>query len=766
MRVCKKDGHYEVFSEEKIRKSILSAFMAVGPFNSGIPDPAPISREIVRRLIAEYGNETEWGVDNIADIVEKTLSDAGHFRVARQYILYRVDQASRRATRLKPDNTMISDYVQASKYARRTSGGHREIREETVDRTIAMMIKKFPEWGQEIREMYSGVYDAKLVGSMRCMQFGGDAVETENIRIYNCSFTNINRVRAFSEIFYVLLCGSGVGYSVKWAHVDCLPKVTTVQQGVMDKVPVHHHSIGDTIEGWAVASQTLIDSFLNPDSPCYGKWVEFDYSEIRPEGQPLKTSGGVAPGHMDLRYALEKIREILLNAQGHKLRPIQVHDIVCWLAWCVVSGGIRRASLLCLFDPEDTEMIYCKTKDYFDPSNGINTQRQMANNSGHFVRPAVEVDPQRWYRAFKRLIEVSVSNYGCPGFFFSESADSGCNPCGEIGLHPVWINPEGEPLTGFAFCNLSEINVATCEDEDDFYSRCYDASAIGTLQATFTNFGYLGEVSRRIAERDALLGVSLTGMMDNPELAFDPDVLEQGCKVVKKANEEWAANLGINPARSLTCVKPSGTASLWMGCASGIHPRHSRRFFRRVTAGAEEPQARYFLSINPHAAMKRNDGKISIEFPIQIDNKAISLDELETYDHIDKILTTYSHWVLPGTTRGNLTHNVSCTVCVKNEIHQDAKKFDQLIDYIWTNASTENGRIAAMSFVPESLDTLFEYAPNKAVRSDYDETRWNTLIQLMRPVDWSQYVESENSGLGDTLGTLEAACAGGVCELT
>jgi ribonucleoside-diphosphate reductase alpha chain len=728
MRVIKRNGTLQQFDVKKIHRALTVAF---NEHAESIPNLTPLLNAICEAI---YTLDDPASIERIQDIVENGLMDAGHHKVAKAYILYRDQRSRLRTKRSTPDNKALADYIHAAKYARYIESlGRRETYLETVHRVEDMHIDRFPQFKPDILEAFEYVRSYKVLPSMRSMQFAGSAIHQHNARLYNCAFTHASRMRVFADIFYLLLCGCGVGYSVQWYHVDQLDPIS-----VVDKKDVKHHEIEDSIVGWANAVEALIKSFM------YGYWIEFNYSSIRPEGANLKTSGGKAPGHLPLRHCLETIRENLVRAQGRKLRPIEVHDIICHLASAVLSGGIRRSSLIALFSANDTEMLYAKARGSFRPSSsssddGLNNQRQMANNSAVLYRK----DADRI--VFDRIIRIAEENYGDPGFFFTDNTDFGTNPCGEIGLYPVTDTSKG----GVQFCNLCEVNVALCENASDLYVCCKAAAIIGTLQAAYTDFNYLGKDTEFITKRDALLGVSLMGIMNKPDIALRDDYLTHASGVVYNTNKEWAEKLGINQAVRATCVKPGGTAPLEASAkvpvASGIHPHHARRFFRRVTANPNEPAAQYFKSINPHMVDIMPNGDWSIIFPQQVPDDSVVAKNLTACEFLDNVFKVYDHWVKPCS-YGDLTHNVSTTVTMRPD------EIDDVINHVWDNRH----RVAALTFVPHTLDTIFPYAPRKEVNGSKDEALWNSLIENYVPVDWGGFTESTD----ETQVQMEFACVG------
>ena len=750
MLVQKRDGSFQELQISKIQRVLLMAFQG----SSERPDVMPLVHRVMGMMVSL---EEPVDVERVSDTVESVLAAAGWVDVARAFMRHRLERDRVRAERLSPDKDAISDYIHVGKYARYVKE-RRELPDETIRRDEDMHIARWPELEGEIRSSFSYVYEKMGVPSMRSMQFGGEAILRDNARIYNCSFGHLSRWRAFQEMFYLLLCGCGVGYSVQWQHVEKLSELVRV-----DHKNVCHYTIDDSIKGWADSLGYLLESYR------VGCYVEFDYSQIRAEGELLITSGGRAPGHLPLKKCLEAVRHVLNSAQGRKLRPLEAHDIMCHMALAVLAGGIRRSAMIALFSPEDTEMIYAKASGNFRPAGaggdpGHNAQREMANNSACLLRETAVRE------TFVRLLRVANENYGCPGFFFTDNLDYGPNPCGEIGMWPMigWCCNEycspaqqhkcgevPEKIAGISFCNLTEVNCAASRNEDDLLDSIKAMTTVGTLQAAYTSFPYLGEVTEAIVKRESLLGVSLTGIMDNRELVLDAGRLRRAADVAITENVRMSKLLGINPAARVTTVKPSGTASLWLGgVGSGIHPRWARRYFQRVTANSLEPQAVYFKKINPHMIEVKPNGDWCIVFPIESSDNAVTVKDWNAMEFLDAVFLVYENWILGGTairdSAPGLTHNVSCTVTVKDTEVED------VIERIWK----ERHRVAAMSFAPYLIDQKFAFAPRQAITVE-NEARWNHLISLYKKIDWSLFREENDT----TSLSSEAACAGGVCEL-
>jgi ribonucleoside-triphosphate reductase len=764
MKIRKRDGTLQDWDTTKVVVAVGKAVDgSMGDPTKVVFDRNAIIDSAIRAVELLTKSKADRGfvdIEEVQDAVEDGLMAAGHTKVARSYILYRRDRAMvRKRMEMKPPATMVEDYIHPAKYAKWLRElKRRETYPETTRRSWKMHIKKFPHLEREILDVFTPVLKKHVLPSMRSMQFGGEKAEEHNAAIYNCSFSLCDRPRFFAEAFYLLLAGCGVGGSIQKQHVAKLPIIRR-----MDPGRVRHFTIIDTIIGWADAVEAMFDAAME------GYWVEYDYSQIRPEGTVLGKSGGRAPGHVPLRKALETLRELLAGAAGRHLKPIECGDAICHIALAVLSGGIRRSSLILIFSPDDEEMLTAKAEGNFrypsgkDP--GLNAHRQMSNNSACCVRGKTTQEQ------FNRLFDLSVANWGDPGIYWTEDEDYGTNPCGEIGLNPTITHDQycemlggdvgglevDEKLTGWSFCNLCEINAARTKTKAEFLQAVRAAAVIGTLQASYTEFPYLGAVTEAIARREALLGLGITGIMDNPQIALDPELLREGAELAVKTNVEWAKLIGIRPAARLTTVKPSGTASLELGCVgSGIHPHHARRYFRRITANPLEPVANFLYAVNPHMFQTKPNGDWCITFPVAAPDTAVDFVKNQSaHQFLDNVFLVYENWIKPGTARPEsspgLSHNVSATVTAWEQ------EFPAIRERLWA----ERHRYNAISFAHAGSDKGIPYMPREEVVTDADWAMWEQLIALYKPMDYTEFVEEEDM----TAANAEAACAGGACDV-
>jgi len=595
----------------------------------------------------------------------------------------------------------LQNYTFVSKYARWLEDKkRRETWKEAVERVKNMMLTMYADSdiAEDINWAYDMMYKKKVLGSQRGLQFGGDPILKRHAKIYNCTASYCDRLRFFQECFWLLLCGSGTGFSVQKHHVAKLP---TLEHNVLkDKGTVY--VVEDSIEGWADALGVLISSYFSKPVEEFKYYknchILFDYSNIRPQGSDLSSGIGKAPGFEPLAKGLEKIRALLDRciANGQKkLRPIDAYDIVMHSSDAVLSGGVRRSASLALFSADDDEMAKAKTGNWYVD----NPQRARSNNSALLLRDETTLED------FQNLME-NVKEFGEPGFIWSDSTEIVFNPCVEISLYPVSV----EGKSGWQGCNLSTINCSSIEDEEDFYERCKAASIIGTLQAGFTNLDYLGEVSSGIFAKEALLGVSMTGIMEKHSLILSDKVLRHGAKIAVETNKEFCKKIHTNQAARVTCLKPEGTSSSMLGTSSGIHPHHAKRYIRHVQANVLEAPFQHFKIFNPQACEKScwsaNDTDEVIKFPIEVPDGAKTKNQLPAVEMLGIVKDVQKNWVLSGKNKelcsqDYLSHNVSNTITVKPD------EWEEVTKYIYNNRKY----FAGISLIPQSGDKDYPQAP-------------------------------------------------------
>lgn len=598
----------------------------------------------------------------------------------------------------------LQNYTFVSKYARWIeSENRRETWKEAVDRVKNMMHVRYADKNiaQQIDWAYDLMFKKRVLGSQRALQFGGEPILKRHAKIYNCTSSYCDRLRFFQECFWLLLCGSGTGFSVQKHHVAKLPQLSPNQK---DKRKGVKYIIEDSIEGWADALGVLLSSYFNKPSEARfsqykDEYIVFDYSNIREKGAKLSSGVGKAPGFEPLQNGLEKIRELLDRciANGQKkLRPIDAYDIIMHSSDAVLSGGVRRSASLALFSADDDEMAKAKTGNWYME----NPQRARSNNSALLLKDSTSYDD------FKNLME-SVKEFGEPGFIWSDSTEMTFNPCVEVGMWPV---DEKTGKSGWQGCNLSTINCSSVADEEDFYERCKAAAIIGTLQAGFTDLEYLGEVSKSIFDREALLGVSLTGIMEKHDLVLTENVLKAGAKIAVDTNKDLSKKIGINQAARVTCLKPEGTSSSMLGTSSGIHPHHAKRYIRHVQANILEAPYQHFKSYNPQACEKSswsaNNTDEVIKFPIEVPDGSKLKNQLPAVEMLSVVKDAQKNWVQSGKNRSLctqdfLSHNVSNTVTVQPE------EWEEVTKYIYQNRKY----FAGISLIPQSGDKDYPQAP-------------------------------------------------------
>jgi ribonucleoside-diphosphate reductase alpha chain len=605
----------------------------------------------------------------------------------------------------------ITTFMKYSKYA--ADKQRRETYTELVDRNKNMHLEKFPQLKEEIDAAYKFVYDKKILPSMRSLQFAGKPVDLNNTRLYNCCFLPVDHTDAFSEIMFLLLSGTGVGYSVQNQHIEKLPEIHKPSK-------TRRYLVGDSIEGWADAVKVLVTAYMK------GKALPlFDFRDIRPKGAMLVTAGGKAPGSEPLKDCLHNIQRMFDRKQnGEQLTSLEVHDILCFIADAVLSGGIRRSAMIALFDLDDDDMLSCKFGEWYIE----NPQRGRANNSAVIVRHKIEKDV---FLELWKKIELSGS--GEPGFFFTNDASWGLNPCAEISLRP------------FQFCNLCEINASDIVDQGDYNARAKAAAFIGTLQASYTNFHYLRDIWKRTTEREALIGVGMTGIASGAVLKLD---MKEAANVVKAENERVAGMIGINKAARTTTVKPSGTSSLVLGSSSGIHAWHNDYYIRRIRVGKNESIYTYLLINHPELLEDeyfKPHQQAVISIPQRAPEGAVTRQE-SALDLLNRVSKVWKEWVKPGHRKGENKNNVSVTVTIK------PNEWEEVGEWMWANK--EN--FTALSVLPHS-----EHSYIQAPFEDITQERYEELVQHLHDIDLSQVVE-----LGDDTDLSgELACGFGGCEV-
>lgn len=605
----------------------------------------------------------------------------------------------------------ITTYMKYAKYVPEKK--RRETWEELVTRNKEMHQSKFPQLKNEIEEAYKLVYDKKVLPSMRSLQFAGKPIELNNARIFNCSFLPLDDWRSFSEIMFLLLSGCGVGYSVQTHHIEQLPEI---------KVPTKHkrYLVGDSIEGWADAVRMLCKAyFTGAPLPL------FDFRDIRPKGAQLITVGGKAPGPEPLKECLFNLQKVFERKQnGDRITSVEAHDMACHIADAVLSGGIRRAALISLFNLDDEDMLTCKFGNWWEE----NPQRGRANNSAVVMRH--KIDEEEFFKLWKK---IELSGSGEPGIYFSNDKDWGTNPCCEIALRP------------YQFCNLCEVNVSNIESQEDLNERVRVGAFIGTLQAAYTDFHYLRDVWRKTTEKDALLGVGMTGIGSGAILNYD---LKKAADLAKEENARIAEIIGINKAARVTTVKPSGTSSLVLGTSSGIHAWHNDFYIRRIRVGKNEAIYSY-LAVNHPELVEDDFFKPTIQAVISVPQRAPQGSILRTenvIDMLERVKRFNVQWVKKGHRKGANTNNVSATVSIQEN------EWEQVGNWMWENRNTFNG----LSVLP-----YFGGSYTQAPFEDITEEQFNEMATHLHNIDLSKIVEfSDDTALMD-----QAACAGGACEI-
>ena len=656
----------------------------------------------------------------------------------------------------------LSDLTHHMKYAKYLpEKERRETYKESVDRNKQMHIDNLPELKEEIENAYQYVYEKKVIPSMRSMQFAGMAIDVNPSRMFNCSYMPIQDTLAFAETMFLLLSGCGVGYSVQKHHVEKIPEIRKPLKS-------RRYLIQDSIEGWADAIKVLLKAYFDGRSLPL-----FDYRAIREKGARLVISGGKAPGPEPLKKCLNKIQSMLdAHEDGDKLSPLECHDMLCIIADAVLAGGIRRSALISLFSIDDTEMLNCKSAyDAVEEEmlsiteTAYNLRVSISKNGKFYKSEEIFLDKEsydkfresgklEWYYFYperarsnnsiviarplitKNVFEakwsvIQHSGSGEPGLYFSNNIELGSNPCCEISLNP------------YQFCNLTSINVSNLESQHDLNERARAAAFIGTLQASYTNFHYLRPQWKKQTEKEALLGVSLTGIASIDETEYEFDT---AAKHAINSNEVAAKKLGINPARRITCVKPEGTGSLVLGTSSGIHAWHNEYYKRRIRVGKNEAIYKYLLETVPDVVEDEMFGPgavitVPVRAPINAKTRTESVE-----DFLNRIKYFTESWVQGGHRGGMNTHNVSATVSIKPD------EWGQVSTWLWDNQESFNG----LSFLPYDNGTYVQ-----APFEDISKEEFDSFSQHIKSINLENVREIEDNT--DLQGEL--ACSGGSCEV-
>ena len=629
----------------------------------------------------------------------------------------------------------LSNVVVFNKYAKYLpQQKRRETYDEIIFRYLQMMIDKYPSLTDEIVSKGQFILDKKVLPSMRALQFSGPAIQKNEARIYNCCYLPIDDYRAFSEIMFLLLGGTGVGYSVQFKHIEKLPEV---------RKPVKEQKflVGDSIEGWADAVKHLVGSYLG----FRNTKPRFDFSDIRHKGARLITAGGKAPGPEPLKKCLFELEQILSRKEnGEKLSSIEVHDMVCHIADAVLAGGIRRAALICLFSADDESMLTCKFGNWWE----LNPQRGRANNSAVLVRHRVT---KEFFLDLWKKIELSYA--GEPGIYFTNNPDWGTNPCCEIALRP------------YQFCNLCEVNVSNIESQRDLNNRVSVAAFFGTLQAGFTDFHYLRPIWKKTTEKDALVGIGMTGIASMEVFKYD---LTEAANVAEFINVRLSEALGINRAARITCVKPSGTTSCVLGTASGIHAWHNDFYIRRMQMSKSEDLYKYLAANHPNLVKDHLliPNSAVVEIPIKAPGGSVIRTET-AIDTLERVKKVSMDWIKPGHIHGDNTHNVSATISVDktrlypagtqtdsngiiNNFHLD--EWQVVGEWMWKNKEYYNG----LSVLPFDGGSY-----SQAPFEDITEDQYYELVGQLTSIDLTQVVEEDD--VTDLAG--EVACGADGCVI-
>ena len=665
-------------------------------------------------------------------------------------------------------NDLLGQVAFSAQYARPlVGGGGRELWDHAVSRVEAMHLKRYPQVVGETMAAFKLVRQQRVFPSQRSTQFGGKAIERNNMRIYNCTYSPCDRPRFFAEAFWLLLSGCGTGFSLRAKDLNRLPRLLAPSE--MIRRERRRHMVSDSIEGWAHAVNLLIESYLHRG--YYEDYYDFkfDFSLIRKKGAPI-SSGGNAPGHEPLAKALEEIDKLLSRlvlVKMPRLRSIDAFDIMMLLSEAVLSGGVRRSASIAIFDEDDHLMMNAKTGDWYVD----HPQRAYANISAGLSITEAE-------RSTVDHVVQMARQWGEPGVLWQANEHHGTNPCAEIGLFPYIItDPKGEAVThvslellerrehyerigyewtsGWSVCNLTEINASKIKSREDFLEACKAAAHIGTLQAGYTHQGYLLLATKVILRQEALIGVSITGMCSAPELMFDPELLEEGARVCVEQNAKTAEAIGIKTASRVTTIKPSGNTSTVAGTSAGVHAFHAKRYIRRMRIARVNPVWAELWAKVPEACVELDEHTGVVAFACSAPEGALTREDDTALDHLKRVRLVYQHWVKPGSEQTRvegLTHNVSNTCTVKDD------EWDDVADFLWE----ARGELRGVALLGWFGDSAYNLAPYQTVEEGSEaEEMWNRLAKI----DWSGVdLHHLDSDYYDA--QLEPACSSGQCTIT
>lgn len=630
-----------------------------------------------------------------------------------------------------PFPNLFQEFIYKSRYARwRDEDKRRESWDETVTRLVSYYHNKVDPSGDVVdvlntmQEIFEAIYELQVMPSMRAMMTAGPALDRCHVAAYNCAYLPVDSLRSFDEAMYILMCGTGVGFSVEGKYIEQLPRIAEEFAESSSVIRV-----GDSKEGWAKALRELIALLTAGQLP---KW---DVSGVRPAGARLRTFGGRASGPEPLVDLFEFACRVFRGAAGRRLTSLEAHDLMCKIGDVVVVGGVRRSAMISLFDCTDERMGTSKTGAWWE-KNGI---RRLANNSAVYPnrRPDVGFFMKKWK-------EIYDSHSGEPGLFSryacqriaarngrrESEVDFGTNPCSEIILRP------------FEFCNLTEVVVRSGDSLDELKRKVRIATILGTIQSTFTDFKYLRKVWQRNCEEERLLGVSLTGILDNPEI-LNEKILEELRLHAIEVNAEWAKRLNINPAAAISCVKPSGTVSQLVNSAPGLHPRHSPFYLRTVRADNKDPLTVFLkdAGVYNEPDVMAPDSTTVFYFPIKSPEGAVNREAVSAIKQLETWRILQEHWC---------EHKPSATVYVKEDEWVDVGA------WVYKNFDLLSG----VAFLPYDGGT-YKQAPYQEL-SEEEYNKW--VVEHPTPtIDWSdlRFYETEDT----TTGSQELACAGGVCDV-